>query len=624
MATTVTSQIQGITISESVKAPVQLVFSTNITLAGLQGGGIEGTRSLVMGQTTTSENGIYNQSTGAWERSKDFDGNRDVVKGTLVIDQSNTNVLYRVTSSNPIIIGASAILFEAVGSTLTQSDIGQLLNPITAAEIAAGVTPVSYVIPSHEAVGEIIVDRYGNNVTPGTTDMFAAETAAQSVLAQLPAGGKIRYLNGTYYSSDTVLVRSHRTNIEGAGKHATSWSFNPASAKARFKFQRTLTSEVLYQCSIRRGNFAGAGSQQKIALDMSDVSETLVEEISVQASWTGNSGSSTTPSIGIRTSGRELWTGRQLDVYADRPFQITRNANSPSLSADHFHFTDVLASAQVSTEASILIDADAGLASFTADGYLALVGGKYGIRYLDGTEPSVALGVHIQNLRFEQPADLTGYAIDWNCGTKEFTLDTCNLGGNGSPTNGGLRLRNVNHITLLNTQYTGQGEALNLDTCECLLLINSLMQDSSTVTLTGMEEVFSLPGISSLQPTFPVTYWHRTASGRKNIRLNGTETAHFSTTLADDATLALTCQLSGALKSGFVTVAAYSATGPVQEMGTWLVTGSAATLVIGTANTASTDSDTDLCVIWTAIGNIVVKNRLGVTVDLVIQEAWKR
>lgn len=49
------------------------------------------------------------------------------------------------------------------------------LQPITDAEITAGVTPINYAYPQ----GYVL--RYANNTTPGTTDMTAAHTAAAAV-----------------------------------------------------------------------------------------------------------------------------------------------------------------------------------------------------------------------------------------------------------------------------------------------------------------------------------------------------------------------------------------------------------------------------------------------------------
>lgn len=54
----------------------------------------------------------------------------------------------------------------------------------TASEIAAGGVPVNYAIPSHLSCGFVIVERYGNNTTPGVTDMTAATQTAVNVALQ--------------------------------------------------------------------------------------------------------------------------------------------------------------------------------------------------------------------------------------------------------------------------------------------------------------------------------------------------------------------------------------------------------------------------------------------------------
>jgi len=99
MPSTATSILDGLSASVAVKAPVRAVSTVNLTLSGLQTVNgvvlVEDDRVLVRAQTTTTENGIYSASTGSWTRTRDFDGNRDVRNGTLVIDESSTNVLYR-------------------------------------------------------------------------------------------------------------------------------------------------------------------------------------------------------------------------------------------------------------------------------------------------------------------------------------------------------------------------------------------------------------------------------------------------------------------------------------------------------------------------------------------------
>lgn len=157
MATSVTSQIEGVLQSLAIKAPVHAVATTNITLSGLQtvgGVALDGStlyRVLCIAQTNPVDNGLWDASTGSWSRSKDFDGPRDAVKGTLVIVQSSTNTLYRLTTSNPIVPGTTALTFELTAANLTQADltaIGMLSTgikyDITPVETAAGVTPNQY------------------------------------------------------------------------------------------------------------------------------------------------------------------------------------------------------------------------------------------------------------------------------------------------------------------------------------------------------------------------------------------------------------------------------------------------------------------------------------------------
>ena len=79
---------------------------------------------------------------------------------------------------------------NGVQIALTQSYIGQTLYPRSAAEIAASVTPTNY----YYNYG--IVDRYGTNTTPGTTDMTSAMTAAFSQMVQ--GGAPVQFLGETY------------------------------------------------------------------------------------------------------------------------------------------------------------------------------------------------------------------------------------------------------------------------------------------------------------------------------------------------------------------------------------------------------------------------------------------
>lgn len=125
MTSTLTERINGIQTSAAWKLPCRVATTANITLSGTQT--IDGVavvaddRVLVKDQTDTTENGIYLASATEWTRAEDFDGNRDVVTGTLIYVHSGTaggEVVYVLTTSGDIVIGTSNITFSAVLTAL--------------------------------------------------------------------------------------------------------------------------------------------------------------------------------------------------------------------------------------------------------------------------------------------------------------------------------------------------------------------------------------------------------------------------------------------------------------------------------------------------------------------------
>lgn len=208
MPGTASDRLYGLTTSVAVKAPVRAVSTVNLTLSGLQTvGGVAlaaDDRVLVKAQTDATENGIYIASTSDWQRAADFDGLLDVVQGTLVVDQSNTGLYYRVTSANPIRPGTDEIEFELVTTSLTPNGVGQALWPRTAAEIAVSVTPTYY----HYESGDI--RRYGASAAAsGATNTAALQTACNVIKQQgygVIAFGPERYDLGTYGAGSQQIV----------------------------------------------------------------------------------------------------------------------------------------------------------------------------------------------------------------------------------------------------------------------------------------------------------------------------------------------------------------------------------------------------------------------------------
>lgn len=200
MSSTSTDRINGLSTSVAVKAPVKAVSSANLTLSGEQTVGgvalVDGDRVLVKDQSTPSQNGIYVVSSGSWTRAKDFDGNRDVVKGTLVVTDGVSTALlfYRVTTADPIVIGTSNIVF-------VQASEIQDPYPRSAAEIAASVTPTDTSLPSDDFEDPSLL-RFGG-VGDNSTSNNTAVTNADAVADQ--TGGFIYVPAGIYKTTLTSL-----------------------------------------------------------------------------------------------------------------------------------------------------------------------------------------------------------------------------------------------------------------------------------------------------------------------------------------------------------------------------------------------------------------------------------
>lgn len=207
MPATASDRLNGLTTSVAVKAPVDAVSTTNLTLSGLQTvGGVvlaENDRVLVWQQTDATENGIYVASSSDWTRAKDFDGNRDVVKGTLVVYSGDTSVYYRVTTSNPIVIDTSEIDFEVVGTAVTQASIGAVLYPISTAESNASVAPVNLHYPWYD------FPRYGDVTGTDDTTMFSnwLKAAAEAGAAATNSLGRVTV------AIDPIELKTANNNI---------------------------------------------------------------------------------------------------------------------------------------------------------------------------------------------------------------------------------------------------------------------------------------------------------------------------------------------------------------------------------------------------------------------------
>jgi len=226
LTSSTTDRRLGLNGGVAIKAPVRAATTANITLSGEQT--IDGIsvvtndRVLVKDQTDQSENGIYDVSTSTWTRSLDFDGNLDVVKGTLVnVNSGTTNSLtaWKVTTSDPITIDSSNIVFTngvfSVGDsssiTFTQS----------------GTAPVTTDL---QARGRLIVylndDLTSAQVTDysGRTATVDLSTPISNILTDFTSGN-IWVPDGTGLINSAVDL-SGVTNFSMRGMTALAWLIN--------------------------------------------------------------------------------------------------------------------------------------------------------------------------------------------------------------------------------------------------------------------------------------------------------------------------------------------------------------------------------------------------------------
>lgn len=107
-------------------------------------------------------------------------------------------------------------------ASLTAQILGQIMFPRTAAEIAAGVTPTNYFVPSHEVVRGADVSRYGADDT-GAADSTTAIQNAINVMSAA-GGGTVIFSEGTYRYNSQIVMKTF-VNLQGAGKYSTTLKY---------------------------------------------------------------------------------------------------------------------------------------------------------------------------------------------------------------------------------------------------------------------------------------------------------------------------------------------------------------------------------------------------------------
>jgi hypothetical protein len=238
------------------KQAVRVITISNVTLSGGAPSQVDGVnlsvgdRILVNGQTTGSQNGIYQVETvgtgsnGTWIRTTDTNATGELEAGTIVMVTEGTvyaDSQWKLTTNNPIIIGTTALTFEqnsafafgniyANGTAVLANSVGSTVtftagNNIaitgnnTSKTVAIAVTGISLNSISN-GTSNVNVVSSGGNVTVGiggTANVAVFATTGLTVAGIISATGNITSGNVSTAGLITATGNVQAGNLRTAG-----------------------------------------------------------------------------------------------------------------------------------------------------------------------------------------------------------------------------------------------------------------------------------------------------------------------------------------------------------------------------------------------------------------------
>lgn len=192
-----------------------------------------------------------------------------------------------------------------------------LLQLQTAAELAAGVTPVNL------QYQQGIVDRYGTNTTPGTTDMT---TAINNAIAAASRGGAsnfgnaVTFLSGTYAFSSDITMPMGDPNLTGGGIYAVTIQGQGKEQTILKAVSGSFTHGLYYNGG---SNYKNMGTLRDLQIDGSGL---LVDAITMSFAQMGK-----IDNVNVRHCiGRGLYVNNCLMSRASNMFVTTCSSNGSS------------------------------------------------------------------------------------------------------------------------------------------------------------------------------------------------------------------------------------------------------------------------------------------------------
>ena len=183
----------------NTKTAVRVATTGNITLSGTQtidGVALSaGDRVLVKDQTTTTQNGVYDVSAGAWTRSSDSDAGVELVNAFYFVQEGLTLQATGFVQSTPgpLTIGSSSILFNQFSGAADYTAGAGLTK--TGLTFDVGTASSSRIVVNADNIDLATTGVSAGTYTKITLDIYGRATSATQATTSDIAEGSNLYFN---------------------------------------------------------------------------------------------------------------------------------------------------------------------------------------------------------------------------------------------------------------------------------------------------------------------------------------------------------------------------------------------------------------------------------------------
>jgi hypothetical protein len=454
--------------------------------------------------------------------------------------------------------------------------------------------------------------RYGLDEDATAAVNSAAIEAAKDVANAL-GGGILQAPPGTFQVAGNV-IDVNSVIIRGVGR-GTVWRYDGSGVC--FDFDRGASSSEF--CGVLDCQFYSANSNNKTAIRVDDARTFWARNILIaQTSWLGSG------SIGVNVRGRELVYLRELQILCARPVVYGINPNFATLHTDFFVLEDGILGSTETTGTAIEFEDGVNISNIAIN-RIAMVLGKWGIKWVDTSSTTDSYAISITGCRTEQATDATGYSIELNSTAQDIKQVFIEK-FYADPGRNGLKLRKAEDCTVKSSSFTGGAGVTNLDvtfqSATLLRLENTFAQLLSTATLTNAVLVKGSVHNTAFS-LLPLNAEYRydeaaVVSQKPKLGYNSVREWGYQGTLANNATLNLPL-LESTYTAAIIHVAAYSSTGPIHCGGAaiWTRDGTL-TKIGGSANFVVAAAGVELRLLDGGSGAVLV-NVLGQDITVVIE-----